>query len=156
MADYDIDDLFSWHYGETEDEANQIASEIMDGKRTAIIQVFVDDSPEVINTNDYTNEELQELLAEHRDMYPKAGDINILTDWDGNPQCVIRTTGFGLMHFGDIPLEVAELERGDTDLEVWQERKADELLQVLPEDEVHSKTVLSIEIIEVLEKLAFH
>ena len=156
MADYDIDDLFSWHYGETEDEANQIASEIMDGKRTAIIQVFIDDSPEVINTNDYTNEELQELLAEHRDMYPKAGDINILTDWDGNPQCVIRTTGFGLMHFGDIPLEVAELERGDTDLEVWQERKADELLQVLPEDEVHSKTVLSIEIIEVLEKLAFH
>lgn len=156
MAEYDIDDLFSWHYGETKEIADRIASEVMDGKRTAIIQPFIDIYPDTGDAWDYTNEQLQELIAENRDMYPKKGDINILTDWDGNPQCVIRTTGFGLMHFSDIPIEVAELECGDTDLEAWQERKADELLDSLPERAIHAKTILSIEIIEVLEKLAFH
>ncbi|MBP5493413.1 MAG: ASCH domain-containing protein [Clostridiales bacterium] len=159
MIEYDKDELFQWHYGETKEEADRIAAEILDGKRTAIIQNFALDIPDLPSDEAlryYSNDKLQELLTEYRDMYPKPGDINILTNWDGVPMCVIRTKGFGLMHFGDIPLEVAELECGDTDLEEWQIRKSDELLEVLPEEDVHSKTILSIEIIEVLEKLYSH
>ncbi len=162
MADYNLDELMQWHYGETKEEANQIVSEIMDGKRTAIISYFepyfetVSDIIEDEVLFEYDNDQLQSLLEERRDMYPQCGDINVLTNWDGEPQCVIRTKGFGLMHFGDIPIEVAELEHGDTNLEVWQERKSEELLEQFSEKEIHSRTILSIEIIEVLEKLSFH
>jgi len=159
MYEYDKEALFQWHYGETKEEADRIASEILDGKRKAIIRYFevnFVEGPTQEECYYYSNDRLQELLSDNRDMYPKAGDINILTDWDGQEQCVIRTKGFGLMHFGDIPMEVAELECGDTDLEVWQKRKSEELLEILPTSAVHAKTILSIEIVEVLEKLFHH
>lgn len=159
MKDYEIDDLPQWHYGETKEEADRLAAEILSGKRKALITMFTGDEfgmEDLEEAYDYSNEELQDLISENRDMYPKKGDINVLTNWAGEPQCVIRTKGFGLMHYGDIPLEVAELELGDTDLDTWQDRKEKELLEKYPEDMIHSKTILMIEIIEVLEKIAFH
>ena len=161
MYEYDKEDLQQWHYGETEEEADRIASEIMNGKRTAVIQYFDwalggNGNLTMSECNNLSNDRLQELLLDCRDMYPKSGDINILTNWDGVPQCVIRTKGYGLMHLGDIPIEVAELECGDTDLETWQKRKSEELLESLPGLLVNSRTVMSIEIIEVLEKLYRH
>ncbi|MBO4688255.1 MAG: hypothetical protein J5636_07050 [Clostridiales bacterium] len=158
MIEYDKEELFQWHYGETEEEADRIASEIMDGKRHAIIRYFDwalggGGNLTTAECNNLSNDRLQELLAGCREIYPKAGDINILTNWNGEPQCVIRTKGFGLMHLGDIPIEVAELECGDTDLSVWQQKKHEELLEFLPAMSVNLKTIMSIEIIEVLEKL---
>ncbi|MBO4473991.1 MAG: hypothetical protein J5750_03665 [Clostridiales bacterium] len=158
MYEYDKDELFQWHYGETEEEANRIASEIMEGKRHAVIRYFDwalggSGNLTTAECNNLSNDRLQGLLAECREIYPKTGDINILTDWDGVPLCVIRTKGFGLMHLGDIPMEVAELELGETDKKAWQEKKIEEMLDVLPASAVNDRTIMSIEIIEVLEKL---
>ena len=159
--EYNKDELMQWHYGDTEEEANRIASEILDGRRTAIIQYFDwalggNGNLTTAECDALSNEKLQGLLSDCREMYPKSGDINILTDWDGVPQCVIRTKGFGLMHLGDIPIEVAELENGATDIEEWQVNKCNELLEFLSPLSVNSRTVMSIEIIEVLEKLFTH
>ena len=68
MADYNLDELMQWHYGETKEEANQIVSEIMDGKRTAIISYFepyfetVSDIIEDEVLFEYDNDQLQSLL----------------------------------------------------------------------------------------------
>lgn len=75
-----------WHYGEDEETANSILSEILSGKRRMISTVY---------------EEYCEIAD------PKPGDINVITDWAGTPKCVIRTTDAQIMDYGDVPFEIA-------------------------------------------------
>ena len=52
---------------------------------------------------------------------PKIGDLNIVTDWDGNPQCVIETTNVTILPFRDMTFEICKREGEDDSLESWQE-----------------------------------
>ena len=154
MAEYNIDELSSWHYGETKEEANKVVEEILMGRRTAFISDFSylsDYDP--YEVRQYTNLQLQSLVAEYRDMYPKKGDLNVITDWDGNPKAVIRTLGFGLMHLEDVPLELASCEHGDLKIEDWRRRKEEEILENSLKEYLDPREVLQIELFEVLEKL---
>ncbi len=55
------------------------------------------------------------------DPIPSVGDLNIVTDWNGVAQCVIRTTHVAIVPLGDVTAEFAALEgEGDGSLAYWR------------------------------------
>lgn len=54
------------------------------------------------------------------DKIPQRGDYYIVTDWDGNPGCVIETTRVRILPFKDITFDICRLEGEDDSLESWQ------------------------------------
>lgn len=54
------------------------------------------------------------------DRIPVIGDFSIITDWNGNPRCVIKTTNIRILPFKDITFDICKLEGEDDDLESWQ------------------------------------
>ncbi len=52
---------------------------------------------------------------------PRKGDLSIVTDWDGNPRCVIETTNTTVMKFSDMTFDVCRREGEDECLETWRE-----------------------------------
>jgi uncharacterized protein YhfF len=52
---------------------------------------------------------------------PSVGDLEIVTDWKGVAQCIIRTTGVQIVRFREVTAEHARLEgEGDRSLESWR------------------------------------
>ena len=52
---------------------------------------------------------------------PSAGDLDIVTNWKGIAQCIIRTTDVQIVPFRDVTAEHAKLEaEGDGSLESWR------------------------------------
>jgi uncharacterized protein YhfF/alpha/beta superfamily hydrolase len=52
---------------------------------------------------------------------PKAGDLSIVTDWDGKPLCVIETTTVDIVPFGEVSADFAAIEgEGDGSLGYWR------------------------------------
>jgi uncharacterized protein YhfF len=51
---------------------------------------------------------------------PKVGDYNIVTDWAGNPRCVIETTAVTIIPYKDITYDICKREGEDDTLESWQ------------------------------------
>ncbi len=52
---------------------------------------------------------------------PAVGDLEIITDWDGVAQCIIRTTAVDIVRFCDVTAEYAQLEgEGDRSLASWK------------------------------------
>lgn len=52
---------------------------------------------------------------------PHAGDLNIVTAWDGTPLCVIETTAVQVVAFDDVTAEFAAREgEGDRSLATWR------------------------------------
>lgn len=54
---------------------------------------------------------------------PEAGDLNIVTDWMGNPVALIETTGVRAVKLGDVTDEMCKLEGDCASFEEWQEKK---------------------------------
>jgi uncharacterized protein YhfF len=53
---------------------------------------------------------------------PKPGDLSIVTDWDGNPLCVIETVSVEIVPFEKVSAEFAATEgEGDGSLEFWRQ-----------------------------------
>lgn len=52
---------------------------------------------------------------------PKIGDLNIVTDFDGNPKGVIETTQVTILPFKDLTFDIVKREGEDDTLESWQE-----------------------------------
>ncbi len=51
---------------------------------------------------------------------PKAGDLCIITNWDGVPRCVIETRVITILPFGEITYDICKREGEDDTLESWQ------------------------------------
>ena len=52
---------------------------------------------------------------------PRAGDLSVVTAWDGRPLCVIETTGVEVHAFEDVGAEFAAAEgEGDRSLDFWR------------------------------------
>lgn len=51
---------------------------------------------------------------------PKVGDFSIVTDWDGIPRCVIKTTAVMILPFSEITYDIAKREGEDDTLVSWQ------------------------------------
>lgn len=54
------------------------------------------------------------------DRVPKAGDLSIVTDWEGIPKCVIETTNVMSIPFKDITFDICKREGEDDNLESWR------------------------------------
>ncbi len=54
------------------------------------------------------------------DRVPQAGDLSIVTDWNGTPRCVIETKQVLLLPFQDMTYEICKREGEDDNLESWQ------------------------------------
>ncbi len=54
---------------------------------------------------------------------PQAGDLRVITDWDGQAACVIRTLSVDIVPFDEVSHEFAAMEgegEGDGSLEHWR------------------------------------
>ena len=54
------------------------------------------------------------------DTIPQKGEYSIVTDWDGNPKCVIKTQNVRIIPFKEITYDICKLEGEDDCLESWQ------------------------------------
>ena len=51
---------------------------------------------------------------------PQVGDYCIITDWKGQPHCVIETTDVIILPFNEITFDICKREGEDDTLESWQ------------------------------------
>jgi uncharacterized protein YhfF len=51
---------------------------------------------------------------------PQIGDYNIITDWDKNPRCIIKTTAVTILPFNKMTFDICKREGEDDTLESWQ------------------------------------
>lgn len=54
------------------------------------------------------------------DRVPQVNDLSIVTDWRGEPYCVIKTTNVRVLPYREITFDIAKLEGEDDTLESWQ------------------------------------
>ncbi len=52
---------------------------------------------------------------------PQVGDCSIVTDWEGNPNCVIETTSVIILPFNEITYDICKREGEDDNLDSWRE-----------------------------------
>lgn len=60
-------------------------------------------------------------LQYRKETLPKIGDFTILTDWEGNARCIVRTVAVHLKPFFSVSASFARMEgEGDGSLEAWK------------------------------------
>lgn len=94
--------LEALHFELTEDLANELLSLVLEGKKKATSSSFKAYEKEGSNL-------------------PKIGDLSIVTDWDGNPRCIIETKNITIIPFKDITYDICSREGEDDSLESWRE-----------------------------------
>ena len=99
----ELDGLEKWHFELTEKACNELLDLVLQGKKRA------------------TSSSLASYQAEGTAV-PQEGDLSVITDWDGNPRCVIRTTKVRVIPYKDIPFRLARLEGEDDTLASWRKK----------------------------------
>ncbi|HKM00449.1 MAG TPA: ASCH domain-containing protein [Sedimentibacter sp.] len=92
----------SWYFCDNKQDADELAQLVMDGikKATASLYLFYESE----------NEEL-----------PKVGDLSVITNWEGEAKCIIRTSNIDIVPFKDVTEEFAQTEgEGDKSLKYWK------------------------------------
>lgn len=91
-----------WYFGNSAEMALELAELVMLGKKTA--------TASLAKTN--------ELEPENA---PVVDGYSVVTTFDGDPLCIIQTTGIRYLAFGDVDPEFAADEgEGDLSLEYWR------------------------------------
>lgn len=54
------------------------------------------------------------------DRLPEAGDLSIITNWQGEPVCVIENTAVTVIPFNEMTYEICRREGEDETLESWK------------------------------------
>ena len=96
-----LDGLEKWHFELTEKACNELLDLVLQGKKRA------------------TSSSLAGFRAEDTAV-PEEGELSVITDWDGHPRCVIRTTKVRVIPYKDIPFGLARLEGEDDTLASWR------------------------------------
>ena len=91
----------AFHFDLTQEVANKLLALVLSGAKQATASSL-----------------LAYELREER--VPQVGDYNIITDWDGNPRCVIETTNIIILPFDEITFDICKREGEDDTLESWQ------------------------------------
>lgn len=94
--------LEAFHFELTEDLANKLLSLVLECKKKA------------------TSSSFKAYEKEGSDL-PKIADISIVTDWDGNPRCIIETKNITIIPFKDITYDICSREGEEDSLENWRE-----------------------------------
>lgn len=91
-----------FHFCNNEKDANLLLELVLKGKKKA--------SSSLPLAYELEGEEL-----------PQVGDLSIVTDWYGNPGCVIKTVQTTFLPFKNMSYEICSREGEDETLESWQE-----------------------------------
>ena len=91
-----------FYFGHTEELAAELSELVLTGKKKA------------------TASSLPAIEFENGKI-PQVGDYNIVTDFKGEPQCIIRTTDVTIMPFNELTYDIVKREGEDDSLESWQE-----------------------------------
>lgn len=92
----------AWHFCDNESDANELADLVLAGTKRATAGL------------------LWSYEAEGEPI-PTVGDLSVITDWEGQARCVIRTTAVEIVPFGAVTPEFAAIEgEGDGSLEYWR------------------------------------
>lgn len=92
----------SWHFCDNEHDANECVRLVLAGLKRAT-------TPS------------RWYFEAHQLPLPAVGDLEIVTNWDGVAQCIIRTTAVDIVRFCDVTAEYARLEgEGDRSLISWR------------------------------------
>jgi uncharacterized protein YhfF len=92
----------AWHFGNTRELADELAALVLAGKKraTASIEYEYLDRPEDA---------------------PVKGGYSVVTDFDGHPKCVVRTTELREIPFNEVDADFAFDEgEGDQSLDYWR------------------------------------
>lgn len=98
-ADTPVPEVFS--FARSEEMANTLLALVLAGQKTATCSAFQGYGP--------------------GEALPRRGDEAIVTDWHGEPWCVIETTNVTLLSFAEVNSEMALLEGEDDTLAGWRE-----------------------------------
>lgn len=85
----------------TEKAANGLLELVLQGKKQA------------------TSSSLKDYEIEGEEL-PKAGELSIVTDFAGNPRCVIETTAVSIIPYNEMTFDIVKREGEDECLETWQ------------------------------------
>ena len=91
----------AFHFELTEKLANELLELVLSGKKKA------------------TASSLKSFELDNSPL-PKAGDLSIVTDFHGEPKCVIETTALTLIPFKDMTYDICKREGEDDTLESWK------------------------------------
>jgi uncharacterized protein YhfF len=93
----------AWHFGLGEKDARELLNLVLEGKKTATASLpwEYEDKPEDA---------------------PVLDGYSVVTDFAGNPQCVLRTTEIRVLSFSQVDAEFAFDEgEGDRSLDYWRQ-----------------------------------
>lgn len=96
-----IENLEKWHFELTEGACNYLLDLVLKGQKRATASSVLGYQIE--------GEEI-----------PQEGNLSVITDWEGNPRCVVRTTRVQIIPYKDITFDIAKLEGEDDSLESWR------------------------------------
>lgn len=91
----------AFHFDLTEKWANELLRLVLEGKKRA-------------TSSSLTCYELE------GERVPAPGDLSIVTDWAGEPHCVIETTQVDILSFRDMTFALCRLEGEDDSLDSWR------------------------------------
>ena len=91
-----------YYFCNNEEDAKELLSLVISGKKKATASNYY-------------------VYESEGEPFPQIGDINILTDYHGNPQCIVKTTKVDIVPFNQVSAKFAFLEgEGDGTLEYWR------------------------------------
>lgn len=96
-----IENLEKWHFELTEKACNTLLDLVLKGQKRA-----TSSSLAAFELGDET--------------IPKEGELSVITDWDGNPRCVVRTKKVHILPYEEITYDLAKLEGEDETLDSWK------------------------------------
>ncbi len=97
----DLKYIESFHFELTEYWANELLRLVLEGNKKA--------TSSSVWANEIENERV-----------PQEGDYSVITDWDGNAKCIIKTTKVTVLPFKDITYDLCKKEGEDDSLESWR------------------------------------
>jgi uncharacterized protein YhfF len=93
----------AWYFGDTPELADELASLVVSGKKTATASLF------------------WEYEAEGEAL-PQVGGYSVITSFDGQPRCVVQTSEVRILPYDEVEADFAADEgEGDLSLEFWRQ-----------------------------------
>jgi uncharacterized protein YhfF len=92
----------AWYFCDTEDCANKLAELVKQGIKRGTTSLY-------------------RWYEAGKETLPVAGDLNVITNWDGTAQCITKTIKVTVLPFRDVDEELAFIEgEGDKSLDYWR------------------------------------
>lgn len=97
----------AWHFCDNREDALHLAELVKNGTKTATSSLHL-------------------LYDKDQDPVPETGDLSIVTDYEGQAQCIIETTEVVILPFNKVEEKFAWLEgEGDRSLAYWRKVHTD-------------------------------